>query len=105
MRKIASFLALIICISIGVFLSSFSSSASRNNTKTKPTVSNPPKTNPSQTKDTLTTDSPSKSTPSPYTTIVPEYNCTVIEYDVFNKTQHIVSDFDKAVQKMLESGK
>ena len=27
------------------------------------------------------------------------------EYDVFNKTQHIVSDFDKAVQKMLESGK
>lgn len=26
------------------------------------------------------------------------------EYAVFNKTQHIVSDFDKAVQKMLESG-
>lgn len=25
------------------------------------------------------------------------------EYDIFNKTQHIVSDFDKAVQQMLES--
>ena len=25
------------------------------------------------------------------------------EYDIFNKTQHIVSDFDKAVQQMLKS--
>ena len=25
------------------------------------------------------------------------------EYDVFNKTQKITSDFDKAVEKMLES--
>ena len=26
------------------------------------------------------------------------------EYDAFNKTQHIVSDFDKEVRKLLESG-
>ena len=78
MRKTISILLIIISISVGVIISSFASD------EPKKTI---------QRKKTTATITPSPSvlhtaptqTPSPYTEIVPEYNCTVIEHDVFTK--------------------
>lgn len=82
MRKTLSLLIIISSICIGVLLSTYSHAAKSNTPKDS--ISNPQK----QQKPTANTSSAAiypTQTPSPYTTIVEEYNCTVIEFDVFTK--------------------
>ena len=86
MRRTVSLLLIIISISIGVIISSFASQKSTKQTPSKKPVA----TTPSTTKPTPT-PSPTQ-TPSPYTEIVPEYNCTVIEHEVFTKINKARTD-------------
>lgn len=80
MKRAVSLLVIIMSLSIGVILTSFASSKdSKTNKETKsntitpsPSIIQPTKSSPTES-------------PSPYTTIVENYNCTIIEFEVFTK--------------------
>ena len=89
MKRTVSLLVIIMSVSIGVILTTFASSKDANTKKASKSNTITPSPSVTPSKEPSPTESP-----SPYTTIVEEYNCTLIEFEVFTKINEARSSAD-----------